>query len=200
MNTQNPQQAAAPTQGSARAELPAPINQTPETPRAENASLVTREAGSVVTQHVQITYRVDGSRARTTHAVIPVKQLRVGTLINVRHMVLVNGVETPHMQAYVTRQTMSVRTYKTETAGSLRVEGYFAYAVRSIRVDDNGIPSIEYVGSTIVDNSRPTVSSHEEAYAVWIPIEDIQTYNSTFTVQFPKRQTTAGTVARALFA
>lgn len=198
MTTQNPQQAAAPTQDSARAELPVP--QQPDA-HAEPTALVTREQGSVATRDVQITYRVDGAKARTTHAILPVRQLRPGTLINVRHVVIVNGAEETNMQAYVTRQSLSIRTFKTDSGETVRVEGYSAYAVRGISADDTGNLKVQYVGREIVDNARPSVDDHELAYVGWIPLSDIVTFNSVINIAFPKKQpATVASVARALFA
>lgn len=199
MPVQNTQQAAAPTQGSAHAELPAP--QQPNAHAEKQADLVTREAGSVAVRDVQFSYRVDGARAKATHAIIPVRQLKIGTLITVNHKVMVDGTECVKAQAYVTRQSLSIRTFKTDNGETVRVEGYSAYAIRCISADDSGNLKVTYVGREVVDNTRPSVDSHELAYVGWVPLTDIATYNSVITIAFPKKQPAAAvTVARALFA
>ena len=216
MPTQNTQQAAAPTQGSARVELPTPPTPPTETPHAElptpptpptetphaeltGVELATREEGHVQIAEANVTYKVDGVAVTTTHAVLPVRELAVGTIIVVAHRILRNGVEEVKHQTYATAATRSAKAHKDSTGNTYKVDGYRAYAVRSIKVVEEAI-EIEYVGKSIVDNVRPTVASHTDAYATWIPITDIVKYTSSVKVAYPKPATTTAAVVRGLLA
>lgn len=199
MPVQDTQQAAAPTQGSAHAELPAPS--APETAHAElkGVALATREEGHVQIAEANVTYKVDGVSVTTTHAVLPVRELPVGTVIVAAHRILRNGVEEIKHQTYATAATRSAKAHKDSTGNTYKVDGYRAYAVRSIKVVEEAI-EIEYVGKSIVDNMRPTVASHTDAYATWIPITDIVKYTSSVKVAYPKPATTTAAVVRGLLA
>lgn len=200
MPVQNAQATTSQAPSSEHAELPVP--QQPDPAHAErSADLVTREQGSVAVRDVQFSYRVDGARAKATHAILPVRQLKTGTLISVNHKVVIDGSECVKTQAYVTRQALSIRTFKTDSGETVRIEGYSVYAIRGINADADGNLKVTYVGREIVDNMRPSVDSHELAYVGWVPLSDISTYNSVITIAFPKKQESkSAAVARALFA
>lgn len=201
MPVQNTQQAEAPTQGSARAELPAPTTPPTETPHAEltGVELATREEGHVQIAEANVTYKVDGVSVTTTHSVLPVRELPIGTIVVVAHKIVRNGVEETKKQTYVTAATRSVKSHKDSAGNTYKIDGYRVYAIRSIKVVDATI-EVAYVGKQIVDNTRPTVASHTDAYATWVPIQDIVNYTASVKVAYPKPATAAASVVRGLLA
>jgi hypothetical protein len=199
MPTQDTQAATTPAETSARAELPAPS--APETAHAEltGVALATREEGHVQIAEANVTYKVDGVSVTTTHAVLPVRELPIGTIVVVAHKIVRNNVEETKKQTYVTAATRSVKSHKDSAGNTYKIDGYRVYAIRSIKVVDDTI-EVAYVGKQIVDNMRPTVSSHADAYATWVPIQDIVNYTASVKVAYPKPATAAASVVRGLLA